>query len=223
MSLVSITPDLVAKEDLASANALRALNGNIARFLGPVLGAWLIALSTPMGAFAANALSFFLSTAFLLSVRIPERHVASSQTASGERGQSEAAAAKRMGIRSVMADMWEGWGYVRGSRWLWVSILASSVGNIGLIAPLYVALPKLVHDVYGQGAWLLGLTNAADASGSMLALLFIGQAEKLKRRGLLAYLSMVPTCFGLIILGLPCAQDVLARGDSFSLGSHETE
>jgi MFS family permease len=79
----SITPDLVAKEDLASANALTSLSGNIARLLGPTLGAWLIALISPMGAFAANALSFFLSVAFLLSVRIPERHIAPSQEASG--------------------------------------------------------------------------------------------------------------------------------------------
>jgi len=202
-AILSITPDLVAQEDLASANALTSLSGNIARLLGPTLGALLIALISPMGAFAANALSFFLAVAFLLCVRIPERHVAPSQEASGEMVQREAAPAKRQGLRFVVRDMWEGLGYVRGSRWLWVSILASSIGNIGLIPPLYVALPKLVNDVYGQGAWLLGLINAADAIGSMLALLVIGQAAKIQRRGLLAYLSMFPTCFGLIILGLP--------------------
>jgi MFS family permease len=60
-----------------------------------------------------------------------------------------------------------------------------------------------VSTVYHQGAWLLGLINAADATGSILALLVIGQATKMKRRGLLAYLSLFPTCLGFIILGLP--------------------
>jgi MFS family permease len=202
-AIMSIIPDLVEKDDLASANALKSLSGNLARLLGPMLGALLIALISPMGAFAANALSFFLSVAFLLAVRIPERHVAPPQEASGAMVQAEEAPAKRKGFRGVVVDMWEGLGYVRGSRWLLTGILASSVGNIGLIPPLYVALPLLVNKVYGQGAWLLGLISAADAIGSIVALLLIGQAAKIKRRGLLAYLSLFPTCLGLIILGLP--------------------
>ena len=202
-AIMSITPDLVEKEDLASANALKALSDNITRLLGPLLGAVLIALITPMGAFAANALSFFISVVFLVCVRIPERHLMPSPEASGELGPAEKTSARRRGIRFVIADIGEGLGYVRGSRWLWVSILFFSIGNIGILAPLGVALPLLVSTVYGQGAWLLGLMSAGGAIGSMLALLLIGQAAKMKRRGLLAYLSMVPTCLGFIIFGLP--------------------
>lgn len=191
-AIMSITPDLVEKDDLASANALKSLSDYSARLLGPILGALLITLFSPMGAFAANALSFLLSVAFLLSVRIPESHVVLSHEAS----------VNHKGFRGVAADIGEGLGYVRGSRWLWVSILAFSIGNIGLV-PLGVTLPLLVNKVYDQGAWLLGLMGAAGAIGSILALLLVGQAAKIKRRGLLAYFSMFPTCFGLIILGLP--------------------
>jgi len=60
-AILAITPDLVEKDDLASANALVSFSNNIAQLLGPLLGAALIALISPMGAFAANALSFFLS------------------------------------------------------------------------------------------------------------------------------------------------------------------
>ncbi len=40
-AIMSIIPDLVEKDDLASANALKSLSGNIARLLGPMLGAGL--------------------------------------------------------------------------------------------------------------------------------------------------------------------------------------
>jgi MFS family permease len=59
-AILAITPDLVEKDDLASANALVSFSNNVAQLLGPLLGAALIVLISPMGAFVANALSFFL-------------------------------------------------------------------------------------------------------------------------------------------------------------------
>ncbi len=205
-AIMAITPDLVEKDDLASANALVSFSGNLAQLLGPLLGAGLIALVNPMGAFVANALSFFLSVAFLLSVRIPERHMTKSleiQEEPAGDGAQEEKPAKRRGFWSFMVDVQEGLVYVRSSRWLWVTILSAATGNIGFMATLAVAMPKLVHDVYGQGAWLLGLISATEAVGSMLALLLIGQATRVKKRGLMAYLSLILSCIGILIFGLP--------------------
>ncbi len=215
-AIMAITPDLVEKDDLASANALISLSGNVAQLLGPLLGAGLIALVNPMGAFAVNALSFFISVAFLLSVRIPERHVAKTleiqETAEeGFPGMEanliapvpEEIPGKQKGFRGVIADVREGLVYVRNTRWLWVTTLSASVGNIGFTATLAVATPKLVHDVYGQGAWLFGLISATGAIGSIIALLLIGQATRLKKRGLLSYLSLALSCIGILLFGLP--------------------
>ena len=204
-AILAITPDLVEKDDLASANALNSFSGTLAQFLGPVLGAFLIALVNPLGAFAVNALSFFISVTFLLPVRIPERHVIKSLEIEGFAGQEARGEkpAKRGGFLGVMADVQEGLDYVRSSRWLWVSILNFAIGNIGFMATLAVAMPKLVHDVYGQGAWLLGLIEATGAIGSILALLLIGQATRVKKRGLMAYLSLTLSCSGILIFGLP--------------------
>lgn len=192
-AIQSIPPDLVERDDLASANALALLSSNVARLLGPLLGGLLIVLITPMGAFAVNALSFLLSVAFLLPVHIPQSHGAPAQKA----------ALKRRGFPGVMADVYEGLHYVRGSRWLWVSILCFSISNIGILASLGIALPLLVYNVYAQGAWLLGLMSAGGAVGSLLAIVLVGQARKSTRRGLQAYLAMLPTCLGFLILGLP--------------------
>lgn len=215
-AILAITPDLVEKDDLTSANALVSLSGNLAQLLGPLVGAGLIALISPVGAFAANALSFFISVAFLLSVRIPERHVAKTieaQELPVEEAQVvatglsvpplEEAPAKRRGFRGVVTDVKEGLAYVRSFPWLWITTLNASIGNIGFTATLAVATPKLVHDVYGQGAWLYGLITAAGAVGSIVALLLIGQATRLKKRGLLSYLSLALTCAGIVLFGLP--------------------
>ena len=206
-AIMAITPDLVEKEHLASANALNSFSGNLAQLFGPALGALLIALFTPIGAFFVNALSFFVSVAFLFCVPIPERHVAmQAETAESDStalATTEEPAERRRGFRGVVADVQEGLVYVRSSRWLWVSILGMTLGNIGIMATLAVAMPKLVHDVYMQGPWLLGLIGTTEAVGSILALILIGQATRLKRRGLMAYLSMCLTCIGLFVFGLP--------------------
>lgn len=210
-AIMAITPDLVERDDLASANALNSFGGNLSQLLGPLLGAGLIALINPMGAFFANALSFFISVALLLLVRIPERHVATASTPAtmtmavevpGEVLQVEQPTQPR-GFRGVIADVKEGLVYVRASRWIWVTTLSGALFNLGFTAALSVAMPKLVHDVYGQGAWLFGLISAVGGIGSILALLVVGQATRLKKRGLMAYLSLVLSCVGILIFGLP--------------------
>lgn len=215
-AILAITPDLVEKDDLASANALNSMSGNLAQLVGPLVGAGLIALINPIGAFAFNALSYFISMAFLLSVRIPERHVARPLEMQGPVGEEMQAVGdnistlvpeempeKRRGFRGVIEDVQEGLVYVRGTRWLWVTTFSAAIGNIGFMATLAVAMPKLIHDTYGQGAWLLGLISTTEAIGSIIALLLIGQATRLKKRGLLAYLSLVLSCSGILIFGLP--------------------
>lgn len=215
-AILAITPDLVEKDDLASANALTSLSATLAQLFGPALGAGLIALTGPMGAFSADALSFFISVFFLLPVNIPERHV-NKQLQVQEPGvvetqvegvpatysTAEEQPARRRGVRGVLADVGEGMVYVRQSRWLWVTLISAAIGNIGIMATLVTSMPKLVHDVYGQGAWLLGLIGTTEAVGSVLAVLLIGQATRLKKRGLLAYLSITLNSTGLLMFGLP--------------------
>ena len=68
-----------------------------------------------------------------------------------------------------------------------------------------MTLPKLVHDTYHQGVWLLGATLSATAFGSMGAALVMGQIGRVRRRGLLAYLGLLLTNVAEISFGLPFA------------------
>lgn len=206
----SIITDLVPKDELNSANAWRALSDNIAQLLGPLLGALLIALITPLGAFAINALSFFIAVLFLLPVRIQESHMTAAPQTADRLTLTTKITTRRGRFHRVIADMAEGLDYVRKLRWWWVTTICAAIGNIGIVAPLTVALPLLVHNVYIQGAWLLGLIGSSGAIGSILALLIIGQAKTMRRRGIVTHLLMIPTCMGFIIFGLPFSHTAAA-------------
>ena len=200
----AITPELVEKDDLTSANSLNSLGQTVSQLLGPALGATLVALISTSGAFAADALSFFLSVAFLIFVRIPNRspELQVEREQPDETISEEPGGEKRRGLQGLVADITEGLAYVKSSRWIWVSIVVLSFTNIGLTVPI-VAMPRLVHDVYGQGVWLLGLINSVGAIGSILGLVLVAQASRLKRRGLLAYFSILVSSTGVIMFGLP--------------------
>ncbi len=205
-AVMAIVPDLVVdKEKLASANALTSFSAHFGQLLGPMLGVLLIALFTPMGAFLADALSFFISVFFLLLVRIPSSDYATAiQEKPSETVDAEKARQTRSkGFRGVLEDMREGLNYVQNVRWLWVLIIALAFANIGYMATLAVAMPKLVNDVYKQGAWLLGLIGIVSPIGSMIAIALAVHIKQAKRRGLLAYLSLGLPCVGMLIFGLP--------------------
>lgn len=162
----------------------------MSQLFGPALGAVCVALTGTSAAFAIDALSFGISAALLLVVHIPPLPKAA---------QTEERPA---GLRGLVADIREGVGYVLRSPWLWVTIAIASLGNVGL-APMQVALPKLIKEVYGQDVWLLGAMGTAIAAGSIVTMLLIGQARRLRHRGILAYGGLVISALAVLVLGLP--------------------
>jgi DHA3 family tetracycline resistance protein-like MFS transporter len=105
-------------------------------------------------------------------------------------------------LAKMLGEIREGFTYLMSTPWLWVTTLLASVGNVGL-ASLSVALPKLVHSVYGEGVWLLGALFSASALGSIAASLLIGQMHRLRHRGIFAYLGLVMAFTALFVLGIP--------------------
>jgi len=210
----SIPPQLVTKEDLPSANALNELSQHFSLLLGPLLGAACVALVGPATAFAFDGLTFVVSAICLFVMRLPapgtmflvpreNRVVEVAELGTGQEGVEVIALTARKGIRGVMEDLREGLGYVMGSTWLWVTIVIASAGNIFLVAPLVVAMPKLIHDAYGSGVWLLGELATASAVGSILAVLIVGQVKHMRWRGIKAYVALIGTGLALAVMGLP--------------------
>ncbi len=196
----SLPPQLVQAEDLPSANALSGLSWQLSQLLGPAIGAICVALAGPTSAIAFDGLTFVVSALCLLAIRLPidVKTVAMDRPA-GRQG----------GIRGVIADTRVGISYVTSSTWLWVTILVASVGVMGFTGPTVVALPKLVHDVYGTGVWLLGALGTANALGSITGTFLVGQMRHLRRRGLVAYLAIGLSSIAFIAFGLPLPRTIM--------------
>ena len=107
-----------------------------------------------------------------------------------------------------MREMREGLRYVFAHTWLWVALLASPLVSVGFGGTMWVALPRLVRDVYGAGVWLIGAMATSDALGSIVAALVIGNASKLRRRGLIAFISVMVGGCALVACALPLARSV---------------
>ena len=112
------------------------------------------------------------------------------------------ATSQRRGLRGVLADIREGISYVTGSTFLWLTIALASLGNVAF-APLQVALPRLVHDTFHQGVWLLGAILTTVSIGSILATLVMGQFKRIRHRGIVSYVSLIISSAAVALFGVP--------------------
>ncbi|MDQ6661240.1 MAG: MFS transporter [Chloroflexota bacterium] len=201
----ALPPQLVASDDLPSANALTELSIQAGMLLGPVVGALCLALGGATLAFGFDGLTFVISVLSLAFIRLSPSMV---QRAGREREThaptavpSEQRETARTGLVGVIAGIREGMSYIRDSRWLLVTILVPAIGSFGSSAPISVVLPKLIHDVYGAGVWLLGGFGTAVGLGWIGAAFFVGQVH-LPRRGIVAFLAHSLASVALLALGL---------------------
>lgn len=219
----AILPQLVEKDALASANSLNIVSRNAGFLLGPMVSAGCITLFGLASAFAFDGLTFFISAVFLIALKIPvvpmKVGVHQSQPAiaaqlaleddlpapaSVSMVPAQPAADGSLGkVGSALRDIRDGLRYVFAHTWLWVAVVASPFVSIGFAGPMWVALPRLVRDVYGAGVWLIGAMATSDAVGSIMAALVIGNASKLKRRGIVVFSSVIIGGCALIACAIP--------------------
>lgn len=193
----SILPQLVKKDELASANSLTELSSQIYALLGPILGAACTTLAGPATAFVFDGLTFLISALCLLGLRLPMP----DQGKFGQAGETPAA-------REALRDIGAGLRYVAASPILWVTIVLAAISSIGGAGAVQVALPKLIQSTYGQGVWLLGTVWVAGGVGSLAALPLIPLFNRHKKRGLIIYLALGVSGFALIAFALPLPQVV---------------
>ena len=184
----SIVPQLVARESLTQANAVRSLAGELAGILGPPLGGLLVTLGGLTLALSFDAVTFIVGVLCLLAVR-PRALVKKEDEDTSD----------------YLTDLREGFRYVAGSAWLWVTILVFSLVNIFVSGVTVVLLPLLAEARFA-GAVSLGWLLSGVAGGALLSSVVLSQLGKLRRRGLLAYLGVAVS--GLALAGLSFAPQV---------------
>jgi MFS family permease len=143
----SFVAEMVPREDLPNAVALNASVFNIARFVGPALAGWLVAVLGPGPVFLVNGASFLAVLVVLLMMRLPEPAV------------------PRPG-GSTLAHLVEGlrfaWGHAPIRVGLMMVALVSMSGT-----PHVVLMPVLAQEVFGGGPQTLGMLLAAAGAGAL--------------------------------------------------------
>jgi MFS family permease len=144
----ALIADLVREHGhLSNAIALNSVSFNVARLVGPALGAFMLAGLGDLACFLANATTYVVEICTLLMLR--------------------PAGAHKRRERGTLA---QGLAYLRASsapRWLLLTVACSSVA----LAPFVTLLPVFAKEVFGRGVDSLGLLMAAFGFGSLAAAL----------------------------------------------------
>ena len=170
----ALLPRLVAEEDLVPANALNALNNNLARLAGPPIGGLVVALTGLGGVALLDAASFFVAAGLVALVAVDGR--AARVVTPG----AAASAAESSGT-GAFAAVWREWRAglavvrrVRPVAILFLFIAITGVGE-GAMATLFVAF---VTKVLGGGGFGYGSVVAAQAIGGLLGNAVIGRVGR---------------------------------------------
>jgi Transmembrane secretion effector len=182
----ALIPELVPTELLPSANSLKSISIDAMQFIGPAIGAFIIALGGTSLAFALDGFSFFISA--LCLVVLPKMPVL-PQPVEKEAG--------------VLQDMREGIRAVLDSPWLWITLVVASVSTVFLVGPYEAALPLLVKQRFGERVGVYALLTSLSALGSIIAAFWLGRFKRLRRRGLLTYGAWLVASLMLMAVGLP--------------------
>jgi len=162
----ALVPELLDGERLTQANALDQLMRPLAlRLAGPAFGGVLVGVAGAGGVFVLDCATFLMAagTVLLMTPARGDRPVAAGG--------------------SMIADLREGWRFVRGHSWLWATFASAAIAYLLFMGPVEVLLPWVVKEGMKGSAFDLGLVFAAGGLASMLCAVALGRFG-LPRRGI---------------------------------------
>ena len=183
----ALIQQMVAEEDLPSANAINSLSMQFGRVAGPAIGGLIVGFGGTAIAFGINALSFFiggLTVAALLNLPAPAQAEESGFT-----------------LQQFGADLREGFGTIFASPVLWISIIVFAFTNITLAGPYSIAMPFLVQQKLGGDEKMLGFIYSIFPIGYAISSLTLGSFQKFRHRGIILYVCGAIAGIGLGVFG----------------------
>jgi DHA3 family tetracycline resistance protein-like MFS transporter len=185
----ALVPEILSGERLTQANALDQLVRPLAlRLAGPALGGVLVAVAGAGGVFLLDCATFLMAagTVLLMSPARADRAVADGG--------------------SLVADLRDGWRFVRGHAWLWATFASAAFAYLLFMGPVEVLLPWVVKEGMGGSALDLGLVFAAGGLASMVCAVGLGRFG-LPRRGI-TFMLVVWTLATLAVAGYGAANAI---------------
>jgi MFS family permease len=175
----AITPELVPDESLVHANSLDQFVRPVAlRLAGPALGGLLIGVWGLGAAFVFDGLTYLASIAALLAMTRRASPTADRDT-------------------STMADIRDGFRYVRAHVWLWGTLAAAAVAYLLFMGPVEVLLPYLVRNQPGGSATVLGVVFAMGGIGAVGGAMIVARLGFPRR-----YITCMYLCWGAATLAV---------------------
>jgi len=197
----ALLPQLVERDRLVAANALNALNNNIARLVGPPIGGVLLAL------FGLHVVALVDSVTFLIAaVLLALMRIAPSAVVRPERGARSA--------WSALADVWREWidglRFMRETRIVLMLLVVAGVTSFGgsMFDPL---IDPWVLSVLGRGPDVVGWLSTAGAVGGLIGGALLSRYGSHARPVLLLGVgNMLAGLFLLVLYNLSLLPAVLA-------------
>lgn len=155
------------KADLPNAIALNSFLMNAARFVGPTLAGFVVALVGEALCFLINAASYLAVLLALLAIRLPVEHA-------------------RPDTPPPLQALREGLAYAARNRGIRSSLLLIACISF-LAAPYVVLMPMFAKEIFNGDARLFGLLVGCAGAGSLVGSLYLaGRADTAGLQGLVS-------------------------------------
>lgn len=196
-ALEALTPRLVSPDDLAKVSALSPMRHILTTILSPLVGGLLIVSIGPAATYTIDAISFFVSFLFLLSINY--RGV----TASDHHGST---------LKSLLGEISEGTRYLQSRP----DILGSYVNDfIAMVFCNPVALFPALAAAFDR-VDSLGLLYAVPSTGALLMTLFSRWTLSVRRCGLYIVFAATGWAISMFFVGMATSFPYILGGLLFA-------
>ncbi|HLI72970.1 MAG TPA: MFS transporter [Acidimicrobiales bacterium] len=181
-SYQAMLPDLVPRDELLGAVTLSSAQFNLGRVVGPALAGLVLVAGSATWAFAVNAISFGAVVGALAFVRLPARHVDTSDVGIVRRMVDGArVAASDPGCRNAI-------------------VLIAIVALVG--SPFIALVPAVAIDALHRGAGGTSVLVTAQGIGAVVGALALGPLAGLMTRRWLLVGSLLTFPLALVVYGV---------------------
>jgi DHA3 family macrolide efflux protein-like MFS transporter len=170
-------PQLVPKSELTRAGGMGQAVSSITTMTGPILGAFLMSITTLPYVMLVDVVGAALAVFTLSFVRIPKYTATQTHRP------------------SIIEDIRQGIGVIRANNllmWMSIPVFITSI----VFLPLGTLLPLMVREYFQGGAWHNGIVQTLFSLGMLIAAMVIGLTGGLKKPTLMISFSslLLGTC-----------------------------
>jgi len=182
----SLIYQLVPREAVASAVSLNSVTMNMAKIIGPLASAAIIASLGVTACFVANAISFTFVMAMLMFIDLPKQKLARK-------------------TESLLESMVSGFAYMKQEPILLMLVAVALVPTF-FCQPYMQFLSVFSAQVFDAGASGFGIMTAIAAAGSICGGLLASRVQREVRRGSIMLVFMA--CFALALILFSAAPNI---------------